>query len=526
MSTYMWAFLGSVYLALLTTPLVIHLARRIGAVDYPGVRRVHRQLIPRIGGVSIYISAMCMIVALLFLDNRIGEWFRDMQLRVITLLGCATGVFLIGLIDDLRGVPARIKFLVESLGAVALCLVGVRIGSIGFGEGHAIDLGWMSCPITLLWIVGVTNAVNMSDGLDGLAVGVAAIACGTIAVFAIHGSTVHTDAARANDVMMALFALTLLGALSGFLFFNFNPAKVFIGDCGTLFVGFTIAAASVMCVSKSTAFVGLALPALALGIPIFDTLFCMLRRFLERRSIFAPDRSHFHHRLLEMGLRQRHVVLIIYAITLLAAGLGVCMMVSNNIVSLAILAGALLMLVILFRFVGVFRLDETFARLKEKYSHSRKEQNERRLFEELQLQFRQARDSGPWWAAVCEAAQKMDFAWIALRTTYEDGRIEEELWRQPNAKTDLSRIITMTIPLIRSQVGVAQQMEIAIHVGGGLESAARRASQFGRLLGDWEGYLQTAMQSQESELRAFQQWSGEFCQNIKQRGTAPRENVR
>ena len=245
-----------------------------------------------------------------------------MRVQIVVLLASATGVFLIGLIDDIRHLPVLPKFLVEVLGATALCLVGVRIDSIDFTGGQVLHLGWLGCPLTLLWIVGVTNAVNMSDGLDGLAAGVAAIACGVIAVFAIHGSTIHTGLAQSNDVMMALFSLALLGGLSGFLFFNFNPAKVFMGDCGSLFIGFTIASASVMCVSKSSALVGLTLPALALGIPIFDTLFSMLRRFLERRSLFAPDGSHFHHQLLRLGLNQRRAVIIIYAVTLVAAGSG------------------------------------------------------------------------------------------------------------------------------------------------------------------------------------------------------------
>lgn len=482
MLTYICVFFGAAYLSVFLTSLVIRLARRIGAVDYPGIRSVHTQPIPRIGGVAIYLSSMCAIVSLLFLNNRIGERFREVQLQVIALLGCATGVFLIGLIDDLRGLPARFKFVVELLGAVILCLVGVRIGVIGIG-GHAVHLGWLGCPITLVWIVGVTNAVNMSDGLDGLAGGVAAIACSVIAVFAIHSSTINTGISQANDVMMALFALALLGGLTGFLFFNFNPAKVFMGDSGSLFIGFTIAAASVMCVSKSAALVGLALPALALGIPIFDTLFSMLRRFLERRSLFAPDRSHFHHRLVAMGLRHRHAVLVIYGMTAVAAGFGLWMMASNNVVSLVIFGAALLMIVFLFRIVGVVQFHETVARLKEKYSFACQQRSDRKMFETLQLEFRQIHDSGQQRKAICDAADKMGFAWIALKTTHEDGRVEEELWRPPEGKPDLSRIVTMSIPFRNGHgPGVSQQLEVAICMDGSLETVGRRATLFGRLM--------------------------------------------
>jgi UDP-GlcNAc:undecaprenyl-phosphate GlcNAc-1-phosphate transferase len=493
MLTYICVCLGSAYLSVFIMPLVIRLARRIGAMDFPGIRSVHTQPIPRIGGVAIYASSMCLIVSLLFLDNQIGERFQEVWPRVVTLLGCATGVFLIGLIDDLRGLPARFKFMVELLGALVLCIVGVRISNIGIG-GYVVHSGWLGIPITLLWIVGVTNAVNMSDGLDGLAGGIAAIACGVIAIFAVHSGTIHAGTARANDVMMALFALALLGGLLGFLFFNFNPAKIFMGDCGSLFIGFTIASASVMCVSKSAALVGLALPALALGIPIFDTLFSMLRRFLERRSIFAPDRSHFHHRLVAMGLRQRHAVLVIYATTLLAAGLGLVMLVSNDTVSLAIFGAALFMLLFLFYIVGAVRLHETVTRLKAKYSYSHQQRNRRKVFETLQLQFRQAHDAEQWRTAVCEAAKKMEFAWIALKTTHDDGRTEEEIWRPPDGKPNLSQIVTMTIPLKNGHVlGTSQQFEIALCVNGSLEMVGYRATLFGRLIDENDARFAVAM---------------------------------
>jgi len=482
MRTYLCVYFGAAYLALITTPLVIWLARRIGAVDYPGIRSIHTKPIPRIGGIAIYLSSMCLIVSLLFLNNNIGEQFRQVWLQVITLLASASAIFLVGLVDDLRRLPARVKFLAELLGAGVLCLVGVRIGSVSFGGESAISLGWLGWPLTLLWIVGVTNAVNMSDGLDGLAGGVAAITCGVIAVFAIHGSTIHTGLAASNDVMMALFALALLGGLSGFLFFNVNPAKVFMGDCGSLFIGFTIAAASVMCISKSTALVGLALPALALGIPIFDTLFSMLRRFLERRSLFAPDRSHFHHRLLDLGLQQRHAVLAIYLATLAAASLGLFMMVSDDFSSLVVFGAVSLLIVLLFRVVGAVRLHDTLTGLQQKYRYSRQEREERRTFENLELRFQQVHDPRQWWQAVCEAAQRMDFAWVSLTTTCKDGRQSTEIWRTPHGPPDLARVVTMTIPFPDGDPDCSQEFEIAISVNGSLESASHRGTLFGRLL--------------------------------------------
>jgi len=476
MTTYFCVYLGSALLALIVTPVVIWMAPRINAMDRPGVRTVHQRPVPRIGGLAIFLSAMALIVSVIFLNNDIGEAFRSMRLQLITLLGSATFIFLVGLIDDLRGLPARCKFVAELFIAFALCLAGVRISDIAFTNEWMLPLGNWGYLLTLLWVVGITNAVNLSDGLDGLAAGVSAIACGTIAIFAAHS----------NEVVMAVLMLALLGSLSGFLFFNFNPAKVFMGDCGSLFIGFTIAAASVMCVSKSTALVGLALPVLALGIPIFDTLFSMLRRFLERRSLFAPDRSHFHHRLLELGLHQRHAVIAIYLATLLATGLGLFMMLSENASSLIVFGCVLLLILLLFRVVGEVHLHETITGLQHKHAYSCRQREETKTFENLQLRFRQVRNDRQRWQAVCEAAQRMDFAWVSLTTTCKDGCRSTEIWRAPHGTPDLSRLVTMTIPFQDGHPDCSQEFEIAIRVNGSLESASHRATLFGRLLDENE----------------------------------------
>jgi UDP-GlcNAc:undecaprenyl-phosphate/decaprenyl-phosphate GlcNAc-1-phosphate transferase len=472
MTTYIVVYLGATVLALLLTPLVIAGARRIDAVDRPGVRTVHERPVPRIGGVAIFVAAMTMIVAVLFLDNDIGVRFRQVQLKLSTLLCSAAFVFLIGLIDDLRGLPARWKFAGELFAAVGLCVAGVRIGSIGIGESLMWDLGLWGCLLTVLWIVGVTNAVNLSDGLDGLAAGVSAVACGAIAIFAV----------RNGQVMMAVFMLALVGSLSGFLVFNFNPAKIFMGDCGSLFLGFTIAATSVMSVSKSAALVGLALPALALGIPIFDTLFCMLRRFLERRSPFAPDRRHFHHRLLELGLCQRHAVIAIYFVTLLITALGLFMMIRDDLGVLVVFVCLLLLLLLLFRCVGAVHLRQTLTRLRDKYTLAQCRKAERHTFEDLQLKFRRIHGSDQWWHTVCEAARRMEFAWLSLTMTYPDGRIETELWRAAERPANMSRMVHMKIPLADSGDAIEREFEIAIWTNGSLEAASRRATLFGRLL--------------------------------------------
>ncbi len=475
MSTFLVAYFGSAFLAVLITPLVIRLAPCIGAVDRPGLRAVHQRPTARIGGVAIFLSAMCVIAAVLFLDNAVGGECRNMRPQLTTLLCSAAFIFLIGLVDDLRGLPARFKFLAELAAAGALCCAGVRIESVALAEGIVLHLGGWGCWLTLLWIVGITNAVNLSDGLDGLAAGISAVACGVIAIFAIHS----------GDVVLAVLMLALVGSLSGFLFFNFNPAKVFMGDCGSLFLGFTIAAASVMCVAKSAALVGLTLPALALGIPIFDTLLSMLRRFLERRSLFAPDRSHFHHRLLDLGLHQRHAVIMIYLATLLAAGLGLFMLVRADLGSLVVFVGVLLLIVLLFRVVGAIRLRETFARLQEKHAWSRQERLEKRTFEQLQLQLRQVRNAEERWRTICEAAQRLDLAWVSLHATDPGGNTETCVWRRPDTPAGFTRIITMSLPITSVSDAGSIEFEIAVLVNGSLESASHRAGLFSRLVDEY-----------------------------------------
>ncbi len=472
MKTYFCVYLGSACLALMTTPVVIWLSNRLNALDYPGVRAVHVRPTPRIGGVAVFLSAMCLITSVLFLNNAIGDAFREMKLQLSAMWLMTLFIFLVGLIDDLGGLPARVKLAAELTAAGVLCFVGVRITTVEITDTLAWNLGWLSWPLTIVWITGITNAVNLSDGLDGLAAGISAVACGVIALFAVYS----------GNVIMAILMLALLGSLSGFLFFNFDPARVFLGDCGSLFLGFTIASSSVMCLTKSSALVGLALPVLALGIPIFDTFLAMLRRFLERRSLFAPDRRHFHHRLVDLGLRQRHAVIVIYMATCLAAGLGMFMMIRRDIYSLVLLGCILFLVGLLFRLVGAVRFRETLIRLQEKHAVTKREKQEKQTFEFLQLHFRRTRDLHDWRQAVCEAARQLSFAWISLHVWNGDGSTNTCVWRETNVPAERSRIVTMSFPLVTAVPGSSVELEIAVFANGSLESASHRAALFSRLM--------------------------------------------
>lgn len=476
MKTYLSVYFGSAFLALVFTPVAIWLARRLNITDVPGARHMHTKPISHIGGVAIFLSMMPLTVCVLFLSNVIGDAFRNILLKVIVLLSAATFMFFVGLIDDIKtnGLRARFKFLAQLVAAVAVCAVGIRIRSVAFADWLTLDFGLFSWPLTALWIIGITNAVNLSDGLDGLAAGISAVACGVIAVFAVYS----------NQVVMAVLMLAMLGSLTGFLFFNFNPAKIFMGDCGSTFLGFIIASSSVLCHAKSSALVGLALPFVALGVPIFDTLFSMLRRFLERRSIFAPDRSHFHHKLVDLGLNQRHVVVTIYAVTLLASGLGLFMMVTHNSSSMLVFLCILLLLLLIFRIVGSIRLRETIAGLQEKYTICSQIKEERENFEEAQLVFRQAATFNQWWQAVSNAAERMGFWTLSLPLTNRDGTRRTLTWRQDGkiTRTDHEEILKINVPIRDRRSGPSLNLKAEVCKNGSLESAGRRVALFTRLI--------------------------------------------
>ncbi|MBC8218377.1 MAG: undecaprenyl/decaprenyl-phosphate alpha-N-acetylglucosaminyl 1-phosphate transferase, partial [Planctomycetes bacterium] len=247
MKTYLSVYLGSAILALVITPAVIWGARRINIVDVPGARSSHSKPVPHVGGISLFAAMMCLIVPILILPNVVGDAFRGIMTKVIVLLSAAAFIFVVGLIDDIKGIRARIKLLAQLAAAIAVCSAGIRIERIVIANWLTLDFGWFAWPLTIVWIIGITNAVNLCDGLDGLATGIAGVACGVIAILAISS----------GQIVMAVLMLAMLGSLTGFLFYNFNPAKIFMGDCGSMFLGFTIAASSVLCATKSSGLVGL-----------------------------------------------------------------------------------------------------------------------------------------------------------------------------------------------------------------------------------------------------------------------------
>ncbi len=462
-------------MALVITPIVITVSHSLRIYDGTASRKVHTGQIPRLGGVAIFLSSTLLVMTALFLDNAIGEKFREIQTQVIALLCAAGFIFLVGMIDDIRGVRVRYKLLAQIVAASAVCLAGIRIESLNFANLFVIQFGIFSFPLTILWIIGITNAVNLIDGLDGLAAGISAITCTVIAVFSLIS----------GHHILAVIMLALMGSLSGFLFFNFNPAKVFMGDCGSLFLGFVLGSASVMCAVKSGTMVAIALPALVLGLPLFDTAFSILRRYLGRWSITSADRGHLHHRLLDIGLRHHHVVIVMYSITAIAAGLGMFMVVTQGYGTLIILFCVMLLFLLVFRAVGAVRLRETIAMLKYNQAISKEANEDASRFQNINSAFYENVSFRQWWRMVSDEADKEDFSELCLTVTGKNGRRHKFVWESNKDGKEQSDVVTVKIPLSKHRFGREMEIEAKISANGLMESTGRRLMLFGRLIDEY-----------------------------------------
>ena len=298
-----------VLVTLLVTPLVRRFALARGLVHQPGHRDVHTRPVPRLGGVAIFLGVVAAVAVQAF-GERAFAWGGTITgggTSRVSVLGVLIGlvlIFLVGLIDDIYSLSPGWKFAGQLLAASVVVAAGLRINYVGDPLGGGLlQLGLLSIPLTLLYIAGFTNVINLIDGLDGLAAGVTAIAAASLLVLASQG----------NRLDAAALAAAVIGACVGFLRYNFHPASIFMGDSGALFLGFTLATVSLMGVMKSTAAIALAVPLLIVGVPIFDTASAIVRRMVHQRPIQEADRGHIHHRLLGRGFDQWQTVLIIYA---------------------------------------------------------------------------------------------------------------------------------------------------------------------------------------------------------------------
>jgi UDP-GlcNAc:undecaprenyl-phosphate/decaprenyl-phosphate GlcNAc-1-phosphate transferase len=320
---YFVAFILALAGTAIFTPFSMYLARRFDVLDYPKARKVHRTPLPRWGGIGIYLGFFVSIGSLLLFSGNfhklLGFNSGSMSTQLQGICIGATMIFVLGLIDDKKPVPAPIKLLVQIIAAFIAMDFGVRILGLNLpffnryvGFPHLLGI-----IISILWIVGFMNTVNLADGLDGLAAGIVAIASGTFLVVAVLQSNPKILLLSKQLALSAILASALTGACLGFMLYNFQPAKVFMGDSGALFLGFILASISAVGTLKTTAVLAIFIPVTVVALPVLDVAMSIYRRMRKGTGVMEPDNEHIHHRLLRFGWTHREVVLLMYVITLI-----------------------------------------------------------------------------------------------------------------------------------------------------------------------------------------------------------------
>lgn len=294
MSFFIIPILICFIVSLLLTPFIKKFAIKIGATDKPNERKVHKEIMPRMGGLAIYISFI--LGSYLFIPSYIKVW---------TIIVGVTIIVIIGMLDDIFCLSAKVKFIGQIIAALVPVIVGIRIDYITVPSGEVISFGILDIPITLFWIIAITNAINLIDGLDGLAAGVSCIAIITISALSLS----------MGSPLAPLLGVILLGSTLGFLVFNFHPAKIFMGDTGSLLLGYMISVLSIIGLTKSAAIFSLIIPIIILAVPIIDTTFAIIRRIIRKKPISSPDKFHLHHNLIRLGFTHRQAVILMYLLS-------------------------------------------------------------------------------------------------------------------------------------------------------------------------------------------------------------------
>lgn len=308
------AFLLAFITAFVATPYTIRLAKKVGAVDVPNDRRINKKTMPRLGGLAVIagflISAIYLVVSMI-IERKINLLEDNLNKKLLGILGGVTVLGAICYIDDVKDVKPLIKLIGQLIAAIIVVSSGIVINNftIPFKENSIIINEILSYIITIIWIIGITNAINLSDGLDGLSSGITLLSCiSLIIVFSLN----------ASPLIAIVLTTALAGAILGFLPYNFNPAKTFIGDVGSNFMGFLLSIISIMGVAKTYTAIVLIAPILVLALPILDTIWAIIRRIVKTKSlkgVFKADKGHLHHKLVARGYTQKQTVLILYGVT-------------------------------------------------------------------------------------------------------------------------------------------------------------------------------------------------------------------
>lgn len=443
---YILFFIAALITVLGVTPLVQRLAIRWGVLDRPGRRKIHQGEIPRLGGVAVFIASFVPFLGFLLWDDLSAATLETAWNPLVGLILGSLIVFAVGIWDDISRLSPWVKLAAEGAASLIVVSCGIKMELFSNPFGYQLALNWLGVPLTVFWLVGITNAVNLADGVDGLATGIAAF--GAFILFIMTYPTVHT--------LVTLLAIALAGATLGFLRFNFYPATIFLGDSGSLFLGFYLGGLSIWASEKSTITFALLIPIVALGLPLADMIYAVVRRWTRGMPIKQADREHIHHKLLEMGFAQRATVLILYGVNIFLVLLAGMLLLTRNSWAAYILVLLGLALVVGSRFLGYFR----FSRLLKNPTRRWKDFQQvkyiafrthwlRQAFErETRLEQR--------WALVTELWQDLGFHQAAFTSSGPDFRPVH--WLNPNQPQDRAeegRELSLTLSLLgdRGKIG-------------------------------------------------------------------------
>lgn len=341
MIDYIKIFIAAFLATVIATPIAIKLAPIVGAMDIPkDDRRMHKKPIPRFGGIAIYCGILCAFISL-----------RPLNTQTRGLLVGSALIVLIGIVDDRKGMKPKVKLLLQIIAAAVLWFTNTRITGFTnpFTSNFVTLAPWISCIITVFWIVGITNTINLIDGLDGLAAGITFIACMAVSYTAYYKQMTET----------LTIVLAIAGATCAFLIYNSHPAKIFMGDAGAMLLGYLMSSVSLIGVapSKSAMLFSTIVPVMVLALPIFDTSFAIVRRVANHRPIMEADKQHLHHRIMAMGFGQRRTVLALYCISAIMGVSGV-LYTRGLYLEAAILAVIAILLIIVFLGIGIVDKDK------------------------------------------------------------------------------------------------------------------------------------------------------------------------
>jgi len=434
------AFMFSVVL----TPIIRKMCRQWNLYDLPDDdRRIHTTPIPRLGGIAIYTAFFGTLLIGIFSPGVLHELFMRHSKTLVSLFLSSTLIFGVGVYDDIRGATILQKLFAQVAAALLIYFLGFKITLLSIPFIGSVPLDLLSLPLTVLWIVGVTNAMNFIDGMDGLASGVGFFDVSTMFLLSLF----------LNHHMTALFSVMLAGAILGFLCYNFSPASIFMGDSGSQFIGFMIAAIALHGSQKSSTAVILLIPIVALGLPITDMLLAIARRVSHGRSPFAADREHIHHRLLNMGLSSRQVALLLYGVCLALGVTALLMTAVNNQVLTLMLIALGIMAVSGIRILGytsdMFEMNEL---LKKRIRKKRRVFEQQRATKEILSDIQQTTDLPTLKKVTIRAFEIMEFdvGSCMFFSTIAPEFTEDHSWRSPRCEREeipLDCMTTLTVPL-------------------------------------------------------------------------------